>query len=553
MKVRKQWTHIASFGFSLALIASSAAIATQQPAAASSHREAPLISEDPVADNTDTYAFVSPDRPDSVTLIGSWIPLEHPAGGPNYYSFGDDVIYKLNVDTNGDAKPEVTYKFTFHKKVRNPNTFLYNVGPINDIRTDTNWNIPQTGTLVEVVNGQERTLATDFAVPPVNIGSKSTPDYEKLWKSAIFSIPTPEGDIKVFAGQTDDPFWVDLQVFDLLTLRGNPPPVGYTQGRRKPTDALHRFNVHSIAVQVPIAHLLKTAPSGESVIGVWATSERYSMRAYGGGTIGNTGTPVQISRLGMPLVNEAIIPLALKDAFNAIPPSTDYDLFTSGTPAGELLKKSVLNPELQNLLQSLYGVPHPSGDRTDLLAIFLTGMKTTKPFTIHTKNGDVTLPAGFNVNQPQNVRPAEMIRLNTAIKGDVCKSRPDRLGLLGGDACGFPNGRRLSDDVVEIELAAVAGAAYPVLTSGTFNFNPALLNTLNDHVDVNDKPFRKSFPYLATPWQGQEWFAGGGPNQTIYPVPDPSSLNEDDSRDQHAQQTQQAQDGQTQESQDSQP
>ncbi len=460
MSARKRLTHIASFGIAIILLIGSAAMTTQQPAAASSHREAPLISEDPSADNTDTYAFVSPDKPDTVTLIGSWIPGELPHGGPNYYSFGDDVIYSLNVDNNGDAKPDFTYKFTFRKQTRNPNTFLYNVAPIKDIRSDA-FNVPQFGTMYEVVDGQERPVYTDFALAPVNIGSKSTPEYEKLWKSSIISVPTEDGDIKAFAGQTDDPFWVDLQVFDLLTLRGNPAPIGYEKGRKKPTDGLKKFNVHSIAVQVPIAHLLKCAPAGETTIGVWATSERYSMRAYGGGAI-----PIAATRANQPpgyaARQRSGVTTGAQGCLQQHSADDRFRLVHQRYASGELLKKSVLNPELQNLLQALYGVPHPIADRTDLLAIFLTGMKTTKPFTIHTKNGDAILPAGFNVNQPMNVRPAEMIRLNTAIKGDLCKPKPDyQLGLLGGDACGFPNGRRLRDDVPEIELAAVAGAAYP--------------------------------------------------------------------------------------------
>ncbi len=513
MSARKRLTHIASFGIAIALLIGSAAMTTQQPAAASSHREAPLISEDPSADNTDTYAFVSPDKPDTVTLIGSWIPGELPHGGPNYYSFGDDVIYSLHVDNNGDAKPDYTYKFTSASRPATQTRFCITSRPSQIFVAMHS----MCRSLARCTSGQwhKRPIYTDFAIAPVNIGSKSTPKYEKLWKSSIISVPTEDGDIKAFAGQTDDPFWVDLQVFDLLTLRGNPAPIGYEKGRKKPTDGLKKFNVHSIAVQVPIARLLRGAPANETVIGVWATSERYSMRVYGGGTIQNSGNPVQVSRLGMPLVNEVVLPLALKDAFNSIPPTTDFDLFTSGTPAGELLKNSVLYPELQGLLKALYGVPSPVAARTDLLAIFLTGMKTTKPFTIQTKNGQVELPAGFNVNQPQNVRPAEMIRLNTAIKGDLCKPEPDyKLGLLGGDACGFPNGRRLQDDVTDIELVAVAGAAYSVLTNDTFDFNPALVGVLRDNVDINDKKFRKDFPYLATPHQGQEWFAGGGPSQT---------------------------------------
>ena len=514
---KKQLTQVASLGLSVVLLAGSAAISTQQPAAASSHREAPLISQDPVADNTDTYAFVSPDRPDSVTLVGSWIPGELPQGGPNFYRFGDDVVYYLYVDTDGDSKPNVTYKFEFNTTTRSGETFLYNTGAVRNFN-DPTLNIAQTGKVTEIINGNATVLKDNLIVAPANIGTKSTPEYEKLWMDSVTSVPSSEGHIKFFAGPTDDPFWVDLgSVFDLLTLRGNPPPVGYERGRKKPTDGLHKFNVHSIVVQVPIAHLLKYAPAGETTIGVWASSERYSMPVLGGGKKVNGGNLVQVSRLGMPLVNEAVIPLALKDAFNSIPPSTDYDLFTSGTPAGNLLKKSILKPELGTLLNALYGVPLPAKDRTDLLSIFLTGMKTAQPITIHTKKGDVTLPAGFNVNQPKNVRPAEMIRLNTAIKGDLCKPKPDyKLGLLGGDACGFPNGRRLQDDVTDIELLAVAGAGWQPLTGDTsFTFNPAFIDVLRDNIDKNDKPFRKRFPYLATPWQGQEWFAGDS-NQTMY-------------------------------------
>ena len=529
LKIPATMSRVAMTGLTVAMLASTVFLSTTTtPAAASSHREAPLVSRDPTVDNTDTYAFVSPDRPDTVTLVGSWIPGELPQGGPNYYSFGDDVVYYLYVDNDGNAKPDLTYKFQFHTQIRNGETFLYNVGPISSL-SDPNWNMPQTYTMTEITDGIETLVAGNLPVAPVNIGTKSTPAYENLWLSSVASVPSPDGALKVFAGPTDDPFWVDLgSVFDLLTLRGNDPPVGYATGRKKPTDGLHRFNVHSISIQVPISRLLKGSPNGETVIGVWAASDRYSMPVLGGGKIVNGGPLVQVSRLGMPLVNEVVIPLALKDAFNSIPPSADFGLITSGTPAGNLLKKSVADPELQRLLKGLYGVPYPAGDRTDLGVIFFTGLKTTKPFTIQTKSGPVTLPAGFNVNQPQNIVPAEMIRLNTAIKGDLCKPVPDyHLGLLGGDACGFPNGRRLQDDVTDIELLAVAGAAYSVLTPGDFTFNPALIDVLNDHLDINDKPFRQSFPYLATPWQGQAWAAAGGPNQTVGPAQNVPDTNDE--------------------------
>jgi hypothetical protein len=527
-QTKRKIVNVASVGMTAVLLAGTMAVANGGPAAASSHREAPLISNDPVADNTDTYAFVSPDNPDTVTLIGSWIPGQLPQGGPNYYGFGNDVVYNIHVDLDGNAKPDITYKFEFRTETRNPNTFLYNVGPINSL-DDPNWNVRQFGKVTEIAydaDGKtyETVICDVLPVAPANIGTKSNPKYDPVWLSSIEEVPVNEGIMKLFAGPTDDPFWVDLgSVFDLLTLRGNPPPVGYEKGRKTPTDGLKRFNVHSIAIQVPIAKLLKDAPAGETVIGVWADSQRYTTRVIGDlGAVTNSGDLKQVSRLGMPLVNEVVLPLALKDAFNSIPPSVDFPLFTSGTPAGNLLAQSVLTPELQTLLGALYGVPNPGKPRTDILAIFLTGMKTTKPFTIQTKNGPVELPAGFNVNQPMNVVPAEMIRLNTAIKGDLCKPQPDyRLGLLGGDACGFPNGRRLQDDVTDIELLAVAGAAYSVLTNDTFNFNPALIDVLRDNLDINDKPFRNSFPYLATPHQGQAWFAGGGPNQQVYGIPMP--------------------------------
>lgn len=492
-----------------ALLASSVISYSPSSVSASSHREAPLISQDPSADNTDTYAFVSPDRPDTVTLIGNWIPFEVPSGGPNFYRFSDDVVYQLNVDNVGDAKSHITYQFRFRTMVKNPATFLYNTGPVTSLN-DPNLNVQQLGQLIEVRDGVGTQLADNLPVSPVNVGAKSTPNFKALFNSAVRTLGTPDGDIKVFTGQTDDPFWVDLgSVFDLLSFRPQAPPIGYKGGPMKGVDGLAGYNVHSIAIQIPISRLLRGAPAGETVIGVWANSLRQSTRVLKFGGADNSGDWVQVSRLGMPLVNEAVLPLALKDAFNSLKPEQDYGLFTSGTPAGNLLQKSVLDPELQRLLKGLYGVPNPGTSRTDLLAIFLTGMKTTKPFTLVTPGGKVTVPAGTNVNKPMNVQPAEMIRLNTAppfrpgVSGSLCSPTPDyKLGLLGGDVCGFPNGRRLQDNVTHIELLAVAGAAYTVLTDGNFNFNPALIGVLTDGVDKNDVPFSRSFPYLAMPHSG---------------------------------------------------
>lgn len=493
----------------LALLASSVIGMPVAPGAASSHREAPLISRDPTADNTDTYVFVSPDRTDSVTLIGSWIPLEEPAGGPNFYSFDDNVLYELHVDNVGDGKSHITYQFTFHTTIRNPNTFLYNTGPIMAPNYAA-WNIPQTYTVTEVISrGVQMTttvLGANLAVPPVNVGEKSTPNYEALFNSGIHTIGSGNAAVKVFAGQTDDPFWVDTgSVFDLLTLRNQLPPIGYSSGRTPGIDGLAGYNVHSIALQVPIARLLATAPAGETVIGVWASASRHSMRVLGVGSLTESGPFVQVSRLGMPLVNEVVMPLALKDVFNGLKPEQDLSTFL----AVPLLQRSVLTPELQSLLGGLYGVPNPGKPRQDIFDIFLTGISTTMPFTINTPGGAVALPAGFNVNKftkGTGIQPAEMIRLNTAIKPGVqCGPAYNyQLGLLGGDACGFPNGRRLQDDVTEIELLAVAGAAWPLLTGdNSFHMNPGLIDVLTDSVNHNDKPFRPSFPYLASPHSGQ--------------------------------------------------
>ena len=503
-------------GLTFVLLLASTLISASANVQASSHREAPLISRDPSADNTDTYAFVSPDRPDTVTIIGSWIPGQLPQGGPYYYGFADDVVYELHVDNVGDAKSHITYRFTFQTTIASDATFLYNTGPIESL-DDENLNMRQTYTIEEIVEGNATVLGEGLPVPPANIGPKSTPDYGTLFHEAVQTIATDDGDMMVFAGQTDDPFWVDLgSIFDLLSLRPQAAPVGYESGASEGVDGLAGFNVHSIAIQVPIAHLLQDA-SDNTVLGVWASSSRPTVRVFGAGNIQSVGDAVQISRLGMPLVNEVVLPLALKDAFNSLKPEQDYDVYTSNTTAGELLAASVYTPELGTLLNALYGVPMPENQREDLVSIFFTGMVTTKEFTLHTPNGEVTVPAGTNVNRPSpTLRPAEMLRLNVAepfrpgVEGSLCSPEPNyTLGLLGGDVCGFPNGRRLQDDVTEIELLAVAGAAYSVLTEDTFDFNPDLIGVLNDGVDTNDMPFLEEFPYLAMPHQGYDFRSSG--------------------------------------------
>jgi hypothetical protein len=485
----------------------------------SSHREAPLISKDAFADNTDTYVFIAPNNPNRIVLAASWIPFEGAEGGPNYFEWDDNARYYIYVDNDGDAIPDVTYTLSSQVTVANLNTFLYNTGPITSL-ADPDWNRRQRITVTETVVAPPSTtvLVDNLLTAPVNIGSKSTPNYEALSNQAIRTfdpnVAVSGDEVKIFGGQTDDAFFVDLQVFDLVTLRGQDPPIGYDKGDNRPVDSVSGYNVHSLVLEMPISRL---TAGGGPVLGVWAATSRPSTKVLSPVGQTYTGSQVQVSRLGMPLVNEVVIPLALKDIFNGLAPVNDVVAYIDV----DLLQKSVEDPEVGTLLCALYGVPLPDdgnndchteftdnvpgSGRGDIFQIFLTGMVLVNPFTINTASGPVTLPIGFNVNQPAGVQPAEMIRINTAISGPTCSPEPSRLGVLGGDACGFPNGRRLTDDTLEIALLAVAGAAYQVLdgTEAGFTFNSALIDVLTDRVDRNDVHFRKTFPYMATAQSGQ--------------------------------------------------
>jgi hypothetical protein len=430
-------------------------------ALASSHREAPLISQDPAADNTDTYAFVSPDKPDTVTLIANYYPIEVPAGGPNFYRFSDDVLYAIHVDNVGDAQDHIVYQFKFKTQVQNPNTFLYNTGAISSL-SDPNFNVQQTYTVTRVDANGSTVIADNVPTPPDNVGFQSTTDYDAVANAAITQTSNLD---TVFAGQRADPFFVDLAaVFDLLRIRKLPGNAGGGQ------NALAGINAHSIAIQVPMNQLTSTgkAPTSANdpaaIIGVWATASRPSMSVAAGGS-GDNGM-VQVSRLGMPLVNEVVIPIGKKDAWNASAPSAD----------GQFLSY-VTDPEPARLLNGIYKIAVPPAPRDDLVAIFLTGIK--------------------GLNMPVNGKPAEELRLNMAIPPTA---NPNRLGVLGGDKAGYPNGRRLADDVTDISLQAVAGAAYPLFHP---DFKPdPLASQLGDGVDGPDKPYTASFPYVASPYPG---------------------------------------------------
>jgi Domain of unknown function (DUF4331) len=436
-----------------------------QAAQASSHREAPLISTDPTADNTDLYAFVSPDRPDTVTFVANYIPFEEPAGGPNFFNFDPSALYTIHVDNNGDGRDDVAYEFRFTTETRNPNTFLYNTGPISSL-SDPNWNVRQFYTVTRVAGHHSTVLGSHLPSPPNNIGPRSTPNYASLASSAVNTLGS---DIKVFAGQRDDPFFVDLgSIFDLGGLRPfnslHLIPLPDAPG----VDDVAGYNVHSIVLQVPISQLV----AGNPTIGIYASAERPKIRILrADGTQRNRGPFVQISRLGNPLVNEVLIPLGKKDYWNRQDPRDDSQFIGH-----------YLNPELAALIHLLYpGLPAPPATgRSDLVSVLLTGVPT------------------LNFTGP---RPSDELRLNTAIPP---AANPDRLGVLAGDFAGFPNGRRLGDDIVDIELRAVACGYGPILHQalGLCDLQPNDL--IGDGVDANDRNFLPTFPYVAPPKQGYD-------------------------------------------------
>jgi hypothetical protein len=491
----------------------------------SSHREAPEISKDPVADSTDLYAFVSPDARDTVTLIANYVPLQGPAGGPNFYEFGDDVLYEIHIDNDADARVDITFEFRFRTVIEVGGTFLYNVGPITSLDART-WNRRQFYTVTRIdwdrthshdrhrshdhdhhdhhddddhddrSNGKRTLLATDVPCPPCNVGPRSTPNYAGLANAAIRSLP---GGGKVFAGQRAEGFYVDLgSIFDLGALRPIQslhllPVPGSALG----VNATKDLNVHTIALQIPKTHLSRDnvnptdVASPFSVLGVWTTASRQRVRfrhASSQGNPANAGPWTQVSRLGNPLFNEVLVPMERKDDWNADPPSNDRE-YADG----------VLHPELAKLLPVLYPTAFPnlkklvaSGKpRADLAAILLTGIPSgLLPFQNFTGSTQ-----------------ADLLRLNMAIPPSPA---PKNLGVIGGDVAGFPNGRRLADDVVTIELRAIAGAAYPLIDS---TYKPdAAVGAVTQGLTASDtdrsakgtEQYLSAFPYLGHPHSGYD-------------------------------------------------
>jgi hypothetical protein len=493
----------------------------------SSHREAPEISKDPVADSTDLYAFVSPDNPETVTLIANYIPLEAPDGGPNFYEFGDRVLYEIHIDNTGDGQPDISYQFRFTTVNNTPSSFLYNDAPITELTPPSpgsSWNRQQTYSLVRVDHGHRWggpgavELGSGLLCPPCNVGPLSTPNYPALAQAAVQSVSAGGFSANVFAGQRAEGFYVDLgAVFDLGDLRpfaglhGGGPAAGLMNGMPG-VNSTADVNVHSLALQIPIRQL--TSSSGgqggddpSAVIGIWTTASRQRARvdAPDPDDWVGVGPWTQVSRLGNPLVNEVIIGIGDKNAWNRQPPITDghrfFDYFEQ--------------PLLAGLLPDLYPGVFPnlaaynavsSHTRPDIVAILLTGIPTG------------VIPGFTNFNGT-GIR-ADQLRLNTAVAPAV---NPSNLGLLGGDLAGFPNGRRVFDDVATIELRALAGATLPLVVpafsadgaAGVVSFG--LTSGGNDLTAMGTERYLSPpvFPYLGHPYSG--WSNPANTPQSVVP------------------------------------
>lgn len=460
------------------------------PLLASSHREAPLIAMDQFADNTDVYAFRSTEagRSGFVTLIANFVPFQVPSAGPHFYPFDPTVLYEIKIDNTGDGVEDVTYQFQFNTQINNPNTILglnaVNQDGVISSLTDPDYNQVQTYTVTRVdrVSGRRgRIMGAGLRTPPDNVGPRVTPNYEtNLALPAVYNMP---GGGRVFAGQRDESFFIDVGgTFDGLAFRS----IGASGG----VDNLRTLNIKTLALEVPIQELTRSRAvpasptAADAVIGVWSTASRRTTRVIqNDGSRNTAGNFQQISRLGNPLVNEVVIPLGLKDAFNSLPPTGDA-----------IAVPFVLDPELPKLIQqifALYGdfngnrvnINIPPAPRDDLAQIFALGIPVNP----------ITGPNYTTVIQGTD-GPHEYLRLNTAIPPSA---NPSRLGLLGNDVAGFPNGRRVFDDVTDIALRAVLGG-----TPFRPATNVAPNNTIGDGVAANFEGFLTRFPYLQTPNPG---------------------------------------------------
>jgi hypothetical protein len=463
--------------FALATLAASPSVGV-----ASSHREAPMIAEDPVADPTDLYVFRSPtedvDGKDTLTIVANWWPLEEPGGGPNFPRFGQDMIYRILIDNTGDAKADIIYQFQFETVYHaGKESFLYNKGPVKS-PTDENLLVRQTCKITRF-DGKKKSVQDGVAVAPVFVGQASFGNeaaYEAVARQAVTPL-TVKGGGKVFLGPRDDPFFVDLgSVFDLLQIRGGAPGGA---GKGGGVDFLAGYNVHSIALQIPIAALTadgtaKPAHGKASILGVWTGAWRAKVTTLQPGQRPKVKGYQQVSRLAIPLVNEVLVPVGVKDFFNSTEPPDD-----AKNAAGFLQ-----DPELARLFKQLYNLKVPGPGRTDIIAL-------------------ISFNLGVAPLDVPGLQPADLMRIDVSVPPSSIKPK-SRLGLLAGDAAGFPNGRRLADDVVDIAERVVAGV---LCTKGKTCDVEANTTPLGDAVDQNDKPFQTRFPYLAAPHSGST----GGP------------------------------------------
>jgi Domain of unknown function (DUF4331) len=476
-------------------------------AVASSHREAPFIAGMPRADATDFYMFRSyePGREKFVTLVANYLPLQDAYGGPNYFQLDPNALYEIHIDNNGDAREDITFQFRFAntssddtfvvggKKV--PIPLIINGGAINDV-APPGLNVRETYT-ASIVRGDRRTGVRERIAPPNgakvfdkpvdNIGNKAIPDYAAYAARHVYDVAIPGCDTpaRLFVGQRKDSFAVNLgETFDLVNYKS--PAVEFDpNAERSARDDLADKNVTTIALEVAASCLV--APGGaDPVIGGWTTASVPQVRAinpvpfHTNNAAKEGGAWTQVSRLGMPLVNELVIGLKDKDRFNHSRPGNDAQFLTY-----------VTNPTLPALVETLFagaGVKAPSLPRNDLVTVFLTGVP--------------------GLNQPAKVAPSEMLRLNTAI-APVPKGSQKRLGVIDGDNAGFPNGRRPGDDVVDIELRVAMGKLCTLNLGCTPASAPSGAIRFTDGAYLDDSAFTSAFPYLVTPIAGSPQSVAG--------------------------------------------
>ena len=474
-----------------ALLASLAAVAVVVTVGTgSSHREAPLTSADPTADDTDVYAFTAKDAPGMLTVVANWVPFEDPAGGPNFYRFDDRARYYINIDNTGDGDYDVRYRFDFRTKFNNRN-FLHSLTPVTRLNDPQLFQREAYELVRETYNSRgrrtsARSLGNRFRVAPSNVGPKTMPDYESLANSAIRSL---SGGGKVFAGQRDDAFFIALdRVFDSINLDG----IG-TGNMGGGIDNVAGYGVQTIVLQVPEARVTRNrkAVSGptasNATVGVWASTERRRLQVTNNGSGRSRAERrsgwVQVSRLANPLVNELFVPQSLKDKYNRTQPSDDLKNFG----------RFALNPFLAGAFNQLLQLGVRTRGRTDIVRALFTGTP--------------------GVNQiSKNPAAADTLKINMGVPPSETENR---FGVIGGDMAGFPNGRRLADDAVDIALRVVGGFLLPPERGGK-------KMPLGDGVDVNDQPFLPVFPYVPS-LKNQ---IGGSPTEDRQEPPHPPTSAE---------------------------